>query len=125
MPIQPPDEKNSETFESVGIWGECGEFSMPGSVWLTMLDVAHLYGWKGAGTNPPDAEYADCFFDGPTHDGDYCPPRQRVSQKDAKHLAQALQRALLDIPDGTTELEAGSFVRWDESLPASWSGWAP
>jgi hypothetical protein len=40
MPIQLPDEKNSEPFELVSIWGECGEFNVPGSVWLTMLDVA-------------------------------------------------------------------------------------
>ncbi len=67
MPIQLPDEKNSEPFESVGIWGECGKFNVPGSVWLTLLDLAQRYGWKAAGTNPPDPEYFE--FDGRGHDG--------------------------------------------------------
>jgi hypothetical protein len=113
MPVQLPDEKNGEAFESVSMWGECGEFSVPGSVWLTLLDVAQLYGWKGAGTGPPDAEYRE--FEGRDHDGGYYPPNgQGVSQKDAKYLAQALERALPDIPDAATEREADPFVGWYE-----------
>jgi hypothetical protein len=114
MPIQLPDEKNRETFESVGLWGECGEFSVPGSVWLTVLHLAQLYGWKHAGTNPPDPEFF-VEFDGQSHDGGYYPPNaQRVSQEDAMHLSQALERALPDIPDGTTEREADPFGGWYE-----------
>lgn len=113
MPNQLPDEENSETFEPVSIWGECGEFSVPGSVWLTVLDVAQRYGWTAAGTNPPDPEYFEC--DGRGHDGGYYPPDgQQVAQKDAKQLAQALERALLDVPDGAAEREADPFAGWYE-----------
>ena len=59
MPNQLPDEKNSETFESVGIWGECGEFGVPGSLWLTLIDMAQRYGWNPAGTSHPDPEYVE------------------------------------------------------------------
>jgi hypothetical protein len=113
MPGQLPDEKNSETFESVSIWGECGEFSLPGSVWLTVLDVAQRHGWQAAGTDPPDPDYFE--FDGRGRDGGYYPPNgQRVAQKDAKNLAQALERALPDIPDGATERETDPFAGWYE-----------
>ena len=114
MPIQLPDEKNSEIFEAVTIWGECGEFNVPGSVWLTLLDVAQRYGWKAAGTDPPEPVYV-LEFDGRGHDGGYYPPNgQKVAQKDAKHLAQALERALPDIPDGAAEREADPFAGWYE-----------
>jgi hypothetical protein len=110
MSIQLPDEENSET---VSIWGECGEFSVPGSVWLTVLDVAQRHGWKAAGTNPPDPEYFE--FYGRDHDGGYYPPiAQKVAQKDAKHLAQALERALADMPGDATEREADPFAGWYE-----------
>jgi hypothetical protein len=122
MPSQLPDEKNRETFESVSIWGECGEFSVPGSFWLTVLEVAQRYGWKAAGTNPPDPEYFEDlpaslpgdvlefdfseFYSWGGHDGGYYPPNgQQVTQEDAKNLAQALERALPDIPGGATERE--------------------
>ena len=113
MPGQFSDEKNSETFEPVSIWGECGEFGVAGSVWLAVLEVAQRYGWKAAGTNPPDPEYFE--FDGRCHDGGYYPPNgQKVAQQDAKHLAQALERALPAIPDGATERETDPFAGWYE-----------
>jgi len=113
MPNQLPDESNSEIFESVGIWGECGEFGVPGSLWLTLIDMAQRYGWNPAGTSHPDPEYVE--FDGRGHDGGYYPPTgQRVGQKDACHLAEALERALPDIPGGATEREAEPFAGWYE-----------
>ena len=129
MPSQLPDEKNSEVFESVSIWGECGEFSMPGSVWLTVLDIAQLYGWKAAGTDAPDPQdpeldlyIAQLFevaitdapdeFDDPAHDGLYYPPNgQKITPEDAKRLAQALERALPDIPGGIHRTDAESQAR--------------
>src|SRR5260370_13403967 len=101
MPSEVPEEKNRETFEPVSIWGECGEFGVPGSVWLAVLEVAQRYGWKAAGTNPPDPEYFE--FDGRCHHGGYYPPNgPKVAQKAAKHLATALARPLPPLPARAT-----------------------
>ena len=112
MPIH---ENDGEIFEAVTIWGQCGEFNVPGSVWLTLLDVAQRYGWKAAGTDPPEPVYV-LEFDGRGHDGGYYyPPNgQQVAQHDAKHLAQALERALPDIPAGAPERQGDPFDGWYE-----------
>ncbi len=42
------------------------------------------------------------------------PNGQQVAQQDAKYLAEALERALPDIPDGAPEREADPFAGWYE-----------
>jgi hypothetical protein len=63
--------------------------------------LGHRYGWAPAGTEPPDPEYLDDGHGHPAHwDGHYFrADGQRMTQADARALAQALERALGDIPD--------------------------
>jgi hypothetical protein len=84
----------------VTLWGRCGEFSMPASEFLALLRLAPRYGWTPAGTNPPDPAVGES--DGLGRDGSYFPPNgQIMTREDAQHFAQALEQALVDIPDGT------------------------
>jgi hypothetical protein len=108
-----PDETRGEAFESISVWGECGEFTVPGSLWLTLLNVAKLYGWNPVGTDSPDPESFDVYEH--VHDGAYYPPiAQKVAKEDAERLAKALERAFSDIPDVASEEESDPFVGWYE-----------
>src|SRR5215216_7117246 len=78
--------------------------------WVKILELAYEYGWKPQGTElgqwcdehgevicqlSPDAdEWSTTYF---SNDG------QRVTDEDAANLANALQRALEDIPDFDTD----------------------
>jgi hypothetical protein len=104
--------ENNEKLEGIDVWGACGEFGLPGSLWLALLALAQLYGWTPAGTSPPDPEYFE--FDGLGRDGSYFPPHgQRVAPEDAQDFATALDRALLDIPEHANESQ-DPFAAWYE-----------
>jgi hypothetical protein len=78
--------------------------------WCKMLELAHMYGWKPAGTEPgqwvdqstgelneqmsPDPDE----WDGSYFTNDF----QWVADEDAAHIADALEQALDDIPDFDT-----------------------
>ena len=85
------------------LWGECGDFSVPERAWLLLLSLAQWYGWRPSGTLPPDEDYVpleEWQTDVPEWDGRYFPDYcQRITEQDAEQLAQALERALADIPD--------------------------
>ena len=105
--------------EPISLWGECGEFSMPGSLWRELLTLAQDYGWKPRGTLPPLPGYAE--FSAGGQDGSYFPPEgQRMTRDDAHDFADALEQLLLDIPDGcepNEESDRPLFASWrDESL---------
>jgi hypothetical protein len=51
---RPIGEQGNDALEEVSLWGSCGEFSLPGTLWVVLLNLAQLYGWKPAGTAPPD-----------------------------------------------------------------------
>jgi len=98
--------------QGISLWAEGGEFSLPGSTWLAVLQVARLYGWDPRGTNPSDSSVFE--FDGLGRDGSYFPPAgQSVTAGDARALADALERALLDVPDNLgTSSESHPYAGW-------------
>ena len=69
-----------------------GEFRFSNGAWAFYLSIAKLYGWKPAGTLPPDGiEPRDRDGHYLSNDGQY------VGTDDADRLAAALQAALYDI----------------------------
>ena len=78
--------------------------------WEKALDLARFYGWKPLGTRPPlthdfrllNADWPGTYL---TNDG------QTVLREDALALAQALERAMDDIPDAQASMD------WN---PRSW-----
>ena len=84
--------------EPHGIYGECGEFAVTGRLWRNMLTLAQRYGWRPAGTKPPEA----WIWSGhpSDRDGRYFPADcQQIMERDAKAFAAALANALPDIPE--------------------------
>lgn len=77
--------------------------------WAKALELARSYGWQPRGTRPPalydfralGAEWSGSYL---TNDG------QIVKAEDARLLAAALERSLVDIPN------VGMPVTWDPAL---------
>jgi hypothetical protein len=77
--------------------GAGGAFRFPNHGWRAVLALAHDYGgWVPAGTQaprfddgPPEDDWSGTYFS-----NDY----QRVTAEDARNLAEALERALPDVP---------------------------
>ena len=93
--------QHSTTDLGPSLYGACGEFSLSDRAWRLLLALTSVYGWKPQGTLAPDPEYVD---DEPSQvipwDGRYAPPAcQRMTEGDARAMADALERALPDIPD--------------------------
>jgi hypothetical protein len=87
--------------------------------WHKVLDLACEYGWQPAGTELPrwhdetGALIEQWSLDANEWDGGYSSnDGQYVTDEDAAHIADALQRALEDIPDFDTG------ERWAEYGPA-------
>jgi hypothetical protein len=97
--------------ESVGLWGECGEFWMPGRIWLCVLGLARHYGWTPRGTLPPeDGGGIPELFDG----GYYPSCAQRIHMEEVVALATALEKALPDLPDIDTDPQSIEAAYWSE-----------
>src|SRR5262245_1763100 len=90
--------------EDVEVWGSCGDFSFPARAWQLVLTLGHWYGWRPAGTRAPDPAYYDVQPDDLVNwDGGYFPAAGQVmTAEDATALADALERALPDLPDHDT-----------------------
>jgi hypothetical protein len=77
--------------------GAGGEFFWNFFSWPRLLQIAEEYGWEPAGTLPP--EYMEMPEEG-QWSGDYTSnDQQTVTAEDAWQLAEALERALDDIPE--------------------------
>jgi hypothetical protein len=62
--------------------------SLGAATWDGLLELAVAFGWEPAGTTAPD------YYEGPWR-GTYCSnDGQRVSDKDARAISEALYRAL-------------------------------
>ena len=78
--------------------------------WRKMLELAYEYGWKPAGTergqwvDPETGELDEQMCPDPDEwDGNYFTNAfQWVTEEDAAHIADALEKALDDIPDFDT-----------------------
>ena len=83
--------------------------------WCKVLQLAQEYGWQPAGTQAPTF----ALVEGTTEtvedwDGTYLSNSfQRVTDEDAANIAEALQRALSDIPDFDTD------EKWVELTPSN------
>jgi len=81
--------------------GKGQTFEILTSTWQRLLDLARSYGWKPAGTRPPDVrdQEGNPACDWSDWSGSYTVNEyQNVTGEDAKNLAEALELALLDIP---------------------------
>ena len=84
--------------------------------WCKVLELAFEYGWRPAGTQAPTFQQADDGtaetakdWSGTYLTNDY----QRVGDEDAANIAEALRRALSDIPDFDTD------EKWVELPPSN------
>jgi hypothetical protein len=105
--------------EPLSVYGRCGEFAIPERDWRRILSVAQVYGWHPQGTAAPDEDAIDVGL-WSTHrnwDGAYFPASgQHITEGDAEALADALGRALRDIPEYQPEAE----ILRDESPNSEW-----
>ncbi|MCI0554161.1 MAG: hypothetical protein L0287_24690 [Anaerolineae bacterium] len=80
------------------------------------MELARLYGWQPMGTQPPSgydfhelcAEWDGTYL---TNDG------QMIKAKDALSLANALEKALDDIPDAKAEMAWNPKLWIEDDLP--------
>ena len=97
--------------ELVSIFGGCVEYCLPVRSWQFMLALAERYGWQPRGTEPPEEDATEGGLWHDDWDGRYVPIcGQSVTEQDARALADALERALRDIPGHdalTGEVETG------------------
>lgn len=90
------------------IEGAGGYFRWTSSGWREVLEMAESAGWEPTGTGPPrgvlKATWAGGYY---SNDG------QRVYARDAKRLADTLERALADTPaeEGDPYREFIAFCR--------------
>src|SRR5215510_12845204 len=114
----------------ITLWGGCGEFAIPATIWLSILSVATRYGWTPTGAKAPEEEWA--LAEGwspadseappeerlPDWDGRYYPDyMQEITESDARALAEALERALPDIPK--ENLPIGNY-RYSDAKCEGW-----
>jgi hypothetical protein len=91
-----PSDPNHERDDPYEI-GDLAYFNI--FIWPLLLELAVSYGWKPAGTRAPIDIYTGEIMTG-EWDGSYCSnDGQVVIKEDAASLADALERALPDIPD--------------------------
>jgi len=108
---------NNGEEDQVSLYLECcdgGEFALPPGGWLRLLTLAQQHGWCPTGTEAPEYPWLERGvidkedLDNGTYwlgrasewSGLYFPGYgQRVSDRDARALGAALQRALPDVPE--------------------------
>jgi hypothetical protein len=95
--------------------GRGGSFRFNNTNWRHVLLLAHRYGWVPAGTEPPNFTVLApngtvdegmteqfCHSNGDWDGTYFTNDCQWVTDEDAANIAQALERALEDIPDEDT-----------------------
>ena len=104
---------------SMDLLGAGGTERISHESWCKVLELAYQYGWKPQGTEPPqwcDADGEPCkqlYWDPDEWNGSYFTnDHQWVARQDAANIADALERALDDIPDFATD------EKWVELPPS-------
>ncbi len=90
---------------SFSLGSKAGQFSATNTTWYHILNMAVQYGWEPVGTSASRFDYCNDVpigegetrsdWDGGYTTNDY----QVVEDEDARNMADALERALPDIPD--------------------------
>lgn len=80
-------------------------------LWLCLLDVAVLAGWRPLGTKEPDAALCRASkhpmeWDSMTY---FLPCGQRIDGKDARELAQCSSNALTEVSNSEVPLQGKTF----------------
>ena len=87
-------------YDLYNLSGKGAYFCFSGRGWLWALEIARANGWKPAGTKPPDGSVPTFFeYDISTQwdpEDYFSNGGQRVTARDAKALAAAIERALDD-----------------------------
>ena len=75
--------------------GAGGYFRWTNSGWSDILELGEEFGWAPIGTGPPRGELKADWQDGPYHGN----AGQRFYARDARALADALERAVAALPE--------------------------
>jgi hypothetical protein len=80
--------------DGIVLRGRQAAFELPLSSWHAALALAREWGWEPEGTLPPRGTDAESW------EGDYVVPAgQRLTEKDARRLGQALRRGAQRVPE--------------------------
>lgn len=79
----------------IDLRGAGGQLHFSSQGWAKILELAHSHGWEPEGTLKPGHLAEDESWDGTYFTSDY----QKVTAEDASHLAEALEKALAEIPE--------------------------
>ena len=93
---------------------EDGEtLSFDSDLWLCVLDLALIGGWRPEGTMSPDEELERSANDGMRWQplAYFLPRGQRIDRRDAREIARCSNAALADVPDQELTLRGRSFGR--------------
>ena len=97
--------------------GAGGYFRWTNSGWCDILELGQEFGWVPTGSGPPRGELKSSWGDGPYHGND----GQRFYARDARALADALERALETIVGGKLP-ERSRIARATDYLEAELRG---
>jgi hypothetical protein len=111
--------QHSKTDPGLALYGACGEFALSDRAWRLLHALALRHGWKPEETMPPHPEYVDdeASRTAAAWDGRYFPAGcQRMTESDARAMADALEHALPDIPDDDALSDKVFAARADDPL---------
>ena len=105
-------------YDLYNLSGKGAYFRFSGHGWIWTLEIARANGWKPAGTKPPDAGVTTFLEYDPSALWDpedyFSNGGQRVTARDAKALAAAIEQALDDAKKRVSKNKARS-----KSMPRS------
>ena len=85
---------------SMDLSGVGGHFKINNEGWRQALMLAHKFGWEPVGTRDPALADEDGIYTVPDWEGHYdSNDGQEVEEEDGARIAEALEKALPDIPE--------------------------
>jgi len=120
-----PSAQNLQDYDE---YEACDSASFRIIIWPLLLILATNYGWEPAGTETPFIYESDEAKLG-KWEGGYCSnDGQVVTSDDAAALADALERALMDIPDQPSDVNMEDLLRLKDLKQQGlnvFGGWKP